>query len=375
MDYYCEGKEQMAYVLRSAQLVKTHLSSIRVICKDIQTRVPPKAVAEQSLKQFHTKRQNPNIVGEHQVSLFYTTFGYHFQKLLLALGLTEAQIDRLENSPLWAPFPVNKNEEQTSNQDGEVVKGRSKTRNNSPEKDWEVAVTLRSSPVEKILAAGRREKLISQMAACMKRMDERKFQEFFPMFSKRHDYNNYHRVRLRMVEECINDKLEELEIAPIYFESWTENEGAIIDIKYLVRCAISFSNYSEAEAIGLALRMQYPEDAAGCDCKDGRCTLSCPCIKIRMRRNGKVDVEKQAEAIMEGCGTTCSCNFDCPSRFEERRRKVPLVLLHTAIKGWCVYTPQMISKGTFLGTYTGEIFVVVVVSEEGEVAETSAIDE
>ncbi|KAE9412711.1 hypothetical protein Angca_006336, partial [Angiostrongylus cantonensis] len=131
--------------------------------------------------------------------------------------------------------------------------------------------------------------------------------------------------------------------------------------QYLVGCAISFSNYSEAKTIGLALRMQYPEDAAGCDCRDGRCTSSCPCIKIidqiqiRMSKNGKVDVEKEAEANTIGCGTTCSCNSGCPSRFEERRRNIPLVVLHTTIKGWCVYAPQMISKGTFLGTYTGEI--------------------
>uniref|UniRef100_A0A0K0D666 DUF4258 domain-containing protein n=1 Tax=Angiostrongylus cantonensis TaxID=6313 RepID=A0A0K0D666_ANGCA len=86
-----------------------------------------------------------------------------------------------------------------------------------------------------ILAARRREKLILQMAACMQRMDERKFHELFPMFSKRHDCKNYHRVRLRLVEESINDMLKKLKIAPIYFENWTENEGAIIDIK-LIAC-------------------------------------------------------------------------------------------------------------------------------------------
>ncbi|KAJ1350393.1 hypothetical protein KIN20_006175 [Parelaphostrongylus tenuis] len=39
----------------------------------------------------------------------------------------------------------------------------------------------------------------------------------------------------------------------------------------------------------------------------------------------------------------------------QRVRKVPLVVLHTTIKGWCVYTPQVITKGTYLGAYVGEI--------------------
>uniref|UniRef100_A0A158PCN2 SET domain-containing protein n=1 Tax=Angiostrongylus cantonensis TaxID=6313 RepID=A0A158PCN2_ANGCA len=269
---------------------------------------------------------------------------------LLALGLTEAQIDRLYNSPLWTAHPVNMSEEQDSSETQELEQCQLKTKDGSSEQVWEVALILRSGVVrnnrskgkqytviwkdwpwndfsilaphcfnscKKLLAVDRREHLISQMALCMRENDERRFQELFPMFAKRHDYTNYHRVRLRMIEQSINDDLEELDVAPVYFENWTEDECATIDIKesrlsdsdvvvvvdsapveqleygkpkrgckrpaigkYLLKCTMSFSNYCEANAIGLALRLDYPENAAGCDCKGGQCTTSCPCIKV-----------------------------------------------------------------------------------------------
>ncbi|EYC20624.1 hypothetical protein Y032_0021g323 [Ancylostoma ceylanicum] len=77
--------------------------------------------------------------------------------------------------------------------------------------------------------------------------------------------------------------------------------------------------------------------------------------QIRMRSTGKVDVEKLAEATTVECGTTCSCTSDCPSRFAERGRKIPLVVMYTTTKGWSVFAPQIIPAGTFLGVYTGEI--------------------
>lgn len=43
---------------------------------------------------------------------------------------------------------------------------------------------------------------------------------------------------------------------------------------------MSISNYREAKETGVALRMQYPDDGAGCDCKDGQCSPSCPCVKV-----------------------------------------------------------------------------------------------
>ncbi|KIH65873.1 SET domain protein [Ancylostoma duodenale] len=76
--------------------------------------------------------------------------------------------------------------------------------------------------------------------------------------------------------------------------------------------------------------------------------------QIRMRSTGKVDVEKLAEATTVECGTTCSCTSECPSRFAERGRKIPLVVMYTTTKGWSVFAPQIIPAGTFLGVYTGE---------------------
>ncbi|KJH44043.1 SET domain protein [Dictyocaulus viviparus] len=247
--------------------------------------------------QFHVDKQDLNV------------------EPLFALGLSPAQIDRLINSPLWTPVSIEMNEDDASCQNAETNICKPKSHEKPVEQSWEVAVILRP---QVIFAADLRERLIVQMASCMQQKDKQKFNELFPYFHKRHDY------------------------------------------EYLTKCVMSFSNYREAETVGQALRLQYPEDAAGCDCKDGRCTTFCPCVRvlgrdqIRMRSTGKVNVEKLGDAITIGCGTTCSCTVDCPSRFAEKGRRVPLVVLYTVSKGWSVYTPQIISQGTFLGTYTGE---------------------
>ncbi|VDO44571.1 unnamed protein product [Haemonchus placei] len=320
--------------------------------------------------------------------------------LYAALGFTPAQIDRLKNAPLWAPLPKKAvaptDEEEDADSEESSEEGDEKEPTDPNERSWEVAVILRPHMVKyqdgskekeyvviwkdwpwndcwslapdcfddadkKLTAADTRERLISQMAARMQQKDPKAFEQAFPKFHRRHDYTSWHRVHLRMIEQSINDELEELGIAPIYFENWTDDERATIDVKYLTRCAMSISNYREAKAIGIALRLQYPEDGAGCDCKDGQCTPFCPCVKImgrdqiRMRSTGKVDVDKLAEAISVECGTTCSCDSNCPSRYAERGRKVPLVVMYTTTKGWSVFAPQIIPAGTFLGTYTGEI--------------------
>ncbi|XGW07960.1 hypothetical protein V3C99_011099 [Haemonchus contortus] len=320
--------------------------------------------------------------------------------LYAALGFTPAQIDRLKNAPLWAPLPkkavAQTDEEEDADSEESSEEGDQKEPTDPNERSWEVAVILRPHMVKyqdgskekeyvviwkdwpwndcwslapdcfddadkKLTAADTRERLISQMAARMQQKDPKAFEQAFPKFHRRHDYTSWHRVHLRMIEQSINDELEELGIAPIYFENWTDDERATIDVKYLTRCAMSISNYREAKAIGVALRLQYPEDGAGCDCKDGQCTPFCPCVKImgrdqiRMRSTGKIDVDKLAEAISVECGTTCSCDSSCPSRYAERGRKVPLVVMYTTTKGWSVFAPQIIPAGTFLGTYTGEI--------------------
>lgn len=38
-------------------------------------------------------------------------------------------------------------------------------------------------------------------------------------------------MHLRLIEQSINDELEGLDIAPIYFENWTNDERATIDVK------------------------------------------------------------------------------------------------------------------------------------------------
>ncbi|VDM55842.1 unnamed protein product [Angiostrongylus costaricensis] len=264
------------------------------ITKAPQARPSLMPVNGKPRKQFNNiKKQDSNVVNELQASLLYAVSRFRFQEALLALGLTEAQIDRLYNSPLWTAHPVNKSEEQDSSEAQELDQCQPKAKDDSSEQLWEVALILGSRLVRNLLAADRREQLLSQMALCMQGNDERRFQELFPMFAKRHDYTvgdigyiiNYHRVHLRMTEDSINDELEELGIAPVYFENWTEDECATIDIKYLLRCTMSFANYCEANAIGLALRLDYPENAAGCDCKGGQCTTSCTCIKARRIRH------------------------------------------------------------------------------------------
>ncbi|KAK5981549.1 SET domain-containing protein [Trichostrongylus colubriformis] len=279
--------------------------------------------------------------------------------LYAALGFTPAQIDRLKNAPLWAPLPKKalpdesaEVEEEECDLEGSSEECGKKQQGDPSERSWEVAVILRPHMVKyqdgskekeyvviwkdwpwndcwslapdcfndgdkKLTAADTRERLISQMAARMQQKDPQGFQQAFPNFHRRHDYTSWHRVHLRMIEQAINDELEGLEIAPIYFENWTDDERATIDVKYLTRCAMSISNYREAKAVGVALRLQYPEDGAGCDCKGGQCTPFCPCVK--------------------------------------RGRKVPLVVMYTTTKGWSVFAPQIIPAGTFLGTYTGEI--------------------
>ncbi|PIO65462.1 hypothetical protein TELCIR_12869 [Teladorsagia circumcincta] len=128
-----------------------------------------------------------------------------------------------------------------------------------PEDDLEGEV----EEVDMLAAADTRERLVSQMAARMQQKDPQAFAQAFPNFHRRHDYTSWHRVHLRMTEQAINDELEGLGIAPIYFENWTDDERATIDVKYLTRCAMSISNYREAKATGVALRLQYPEDGAG----------------------------------------------------------------------------------------------------------------
>ncbi|KAK6732907.1 hypothetical protein RB195_016966 [Necator americanus] len=313
--------------------------------------------------------------------------------LLCAIGLSSDQIDRLYNAPVWTPMLRKKSEDEEE----ESTAGEDQSMSADPsERSWEIAAILRPQITKKgsvikekeylvvwkdwpwydqwsltpesfdgdgkrMAAADTRERLVSQMAAYMQQKDKKGFDEMFPSFGRRHDFTNWYRVHLRVVEQAINDELEDLGMAPIYIENWTNDERALINVKYLTRCALSVLNYREVKATGRSLRLQYPDEGAGCNCKDGICTSSCPCIKlmgrdqIRMRSSGKVDVEKLAEATTVECGTTCSCTSDCPSRFAERGRKVPLVVMYTTAKGWSVFAPQIIPAGTFLGVYTGEI--------------------
>ncbi|WKX93635.1 hypothetical protein Q1695_011136 [Nippostrongylus brasiliensis] len=328
-------------------------------------------------------------------------------ELYSALGFSPAQIDRLINAPLWPAVPKVVEEMQTSlimeeeeddddDKEAQAPSERSwevavilcphlvKNENGTKDKEykviwkdwpwndcWSLSPSCFDSGEKRLAAADTRERLISQMATYMQNKDKKAFDEQFPQFHKRHDYSSWHRVQLRLVEQSINDELEALDIAPIYFENWTGDERATIDVKYLTRCAMSISNYREAKAVGVALRMQYPEDGAGCDCKDGQCTPFCPCVKImgrdqiRMRSTGKVDVDKLAEAITVECGTTCSCGPDCPSKYAERGRKIPLVVMFTTTKGWSVYAPQIIPAGTYLGSYIGEIIPLCTAIAQG----------
>ncbi|RCN50790.1 hypothetical protein ANCCAN_02989 [Ancylostoma caninum] len=86
----------------------------------------------------------------------------------------------------------------------------------------------------RMAAADTRERLVSQMAAYMQQKDKKSFDEMFPAFQHRHDFTSGYRVHLRVIEQSINDELEDLGMAPIYIENWTNDERVFINVKVFI---------------------------------------------------------------------------------------------------------------------------------------------
>ncbi|VDM75584.1 unnamed protein product [Strongylus vulgaris] len=135
-------------------------------------------------------------------------------------------------------------------------------------------------------AADTRERLFRKYEPRCGTRTERSLTTFLQHFVICHDFSEVnveesgYRVQLRLTEQSINDELEYLDLAPIYIENWTKEERAFINVKYLTRCALPVLKYREVKATNRSLRLQYPDDGADCDCKDGICTPACPCIRL-----------------------------------------------------------------------------------------------
>ena len=145
---------------------------------------------------------------------------------------------------------------------------------------------------------------------------------------------------------------------------------------------------------------EFPDDAfICCLCTDGCITISCECKKvtwgdnrdfwdIKSRklnlskppknlsnfpyRDGKllnpVQPESNSKKAFLGTGIPYECNEKCACQKRENKKKNPctnhvvqdglkvhLEMFLTKKKGWGIRTLQDIQKGTFMGTYTGEI--------------------
>ncbi|KAG2128685.1 hypothetical protein DEU56DRAFT_741748 [Suillus clintonianus] len=59
------------------------------------------------------------------------------------------------------------------------------------------------------------------------------------------------------------------------------------------------------------------------------------------------------------CNDFCGCDEDCPNRVVQRGRRYAVSIKRTESKGWGVFNgPKRIPKGSFIGTYAGELLTV-----------------
>ncbi|KAI9286013.1 hypothetical protein BC943DRAFT_277131, partial [Umbelopsis sp. AD052] len=58
------------------------------------------------------------------------------------------------------------------------------------------------------------------------------------------------------------------------------------------------------------------------------------------------------------CGPWCGCPIDCSNRVVQKKRSIPLILQRIKDYGeirWAVKAQEMISKGTYIDQYCGEV--------------------
>ncbi|ODN77113.1 hypothetical protein L202_05645 [Cryptococcus amylolentus CBS 6039] len=115
--------------------------------------------------------------------------------------------------------------------------------------------------------------------------------------------------------------------------------------------------------------MPAPEKGLGCGC-DGPCdpqSATCTCLKRQELYYYDIGVKgfayledgriKETTAPVWECGETCGCPPECINRVVQRGRspKTQVELFKTKLKGWGVRAGSDIPRGTFIGTYTGEL--------------------
>ncbi|VDM83704.1 unnamed protein product [Strongylus vulgaris] len=184
-------------------------------------------------------------------------------------------------------------------------------------------------------AADTRELLVSQMGAHMHYKDREIFDEMFPAFHYRHDFNEVKvevgtselkrntSCRLTLTRktlsgerlwsaapfyQAINDELEDLGMAPVHIENWTKDERAFIDVDRNVCSTLMME-------LVVTARMESVLPLAPCPC----ISLMGP-GQIRMRSNGRIDIRSLLKRLQSVVPNVTS---DCPSKFVDRGRKVP----------------------------------------------------
>ena len=82
-------------------------------------------------------------------------------------------------------------------------------------------------------------------------------------------------------------------------------------------------------------------DCIPCDC-DKTCGSMC---------GHSIDISEQDP--IQICNRECNCDVNCPNRLSKSHVKFDVI--HNKLKGWCLVARDTISKGTYIGDYTGEI--------------------
>ncbi|ODN88757.1 hypothetical protein L198_06559 [Cryptococcus wingfieldii CBS 7118] len=115
--------------------------------------------------------------------------------------------------------------------------------------------------------------------------------------------------------------------------------------------------------------MPAPEKGLGCGC-DGPCdpqSATCTCLQRQELYYYDIGVKgfayledgriKETTAPVWECGETCGCPPECINRVVQRGRspRTQVELFKTELKGWGVRAGSDIPKGTFIGTYAGEL--------------------
>lgn len=163
--------------------------------------------------------------------------------------------------------------------------------------------------------------------------------------------NNFFKLDLH--QRLLNDQLQEKIRRKEEFQVTIENDEDYSDppkFEYITKNFLTDEIY-----------MIDSHNVKGCKCNDCSKESEC-CPKLRGEpfaykkdKNGRNVLRiKAAEKIYE-CGDLCECSSECVNRVSQQRTEIPLCLFKTKNRGWGLKAMALITRGTFIMEYVGEL--------------------